>query len=316
MSRIIIPPYRVLKTKTFETIFPNKNGVEINYFYESLRTHKRCELVKKGTSANNMYLEDPNFEWNPQDQKLNCKISIEIHSPTSLFSPIVGVATPSSKLGVAVIWRCKESKARGSVSLDNLEITENSIERYLETEFSIEPGILIGKINFTFVIYLKSYVPCEKSFGFATIPGTILGIIDNKDIYIDGNGSMFPILDEVSNSKLLWRTEISFDDLTETFDEYSFCLYFNKNHEDYECLVTKNKNKHSQLFKEVLAQALFDFIEYARSRDDQFIDNLEGDFEDGSIGRQLKFFINVCQWKLETSHSTLNSIRNFIEEKF
>lgn len=317
MSKIIINPYRVLKQTTVNTIFSGDNCIEMRYFYKSLKNKKEYELIQKGESSNNLYLDDPNYEWNPQNQKLFCKISIQVNSVSSLFSPLIGIATPLSKLGIAVIWRCKESKTRGTINLEDIEITENLIASNLNSEFSIKPKMLIGKINFKFMIYLKEFTPCDNRFGFANKPGTILGLINSKDIYIDGNGSMFPIMDEDINSDLLWRDEICFEDFDETFDDDSFCLYFNKNHSNYADLVsTHNKNKHSQLFKEVLAQAIFDLIEYARDKDDKFMQTITGVYDDGSIAKQLKFFINVCQWNLESPYQSLKSIRKYIEEKF
>ena len=121
-----------------------------------------------------------------------------------------------------------------------------------------KPQSLKGALKLSMVCYLKSPgTPGKDEIHLAKTPGTILGKLDETKLYLEGNGSVFPIVITERKNKPLWWVECNWGDpLSEPFISDNFCLYINKANKLARYLGDRKDMEQTPLFLEIAASAL------------------------------------------------------------
>ncbi len=200
-------------------------------------------------------INDPSGDWHPEDYELSMSKSITISVPKFLFG-VSGIAPLSGTVGIAFMWTARDASVRGAAEVG--EFGFGNIPFRTEASMTLPAHTLRGSVNVSTVLFLKSAGQPKKSEGhLAGITGTILGILDETKLIIDGNGSLFPVmLVEKANAPLWWVEYSSDEPLTDRFDEDHFCLFLNKSNPAYPELNKPEGIQNSPLFLEIISSAI------------------------------------------------------------
>ena len=310
----------------FPTITENNNN---DFFsireYELYYKYNQSDIMlslDKGFLKNLYTIIDRNGIWNLNDYDLHIKRTINIEDPSPLFynndsaNNENAIACHDATLGIAIIWTSKDSNQKEVIPVD--EIRSFDIGKEITAEFIIPKRSVRGILSFYTIIYIKdSGHATSKEFIYANTPGIKLGTIDEFNLAVDGNGSSFPIYEVEKKGYPLWYVECSWKDAT--IDEFSqyVAVYLNTAHPKYVYINTKDKkNFSSQLFIEIMANAVGQIIETLRSeeKDDGF--SILDDAQEGSVALAIKYFRDKLEWDLSTPTNLSLSIRKTLEEKF
>ncbi len=261
-------------------------------------------------------LKDPRCTWYPDTHNLIFTKQCQITSAYHLFG-VGGVAASDSVLGLALRWISSKSDERGVIPFGEVSRKDSTVSYNCEAKF--ERGKLKGSLKYQTILYLKeSAVVTKDESYFSQQPGTILGILDHGEIYIDGNGSVFPIVTVNLPGKPLWQ--VYFNDtanpLQDTFDSENVEIRLNKAHPNFEALKIESSLAESSLFVEVLSSAMMVIVEAAKELcEEDWNDVLNGyGYESGSIAEAIHYFHSKLQWDMSTAPALSSSIREFFEK--
>lgn len=249
--------------------------------------------------------------WNKEKNNICFTRTCKIGDCNSLFGP-AGIATSDSKLGIALTWFSSDSKQRGVKPV--VEFTSNDKEVEANIEFESDNGQFRGLVNFQTIIYLSQFGSAtEDEAHLATVPGTILGELDNKFmIELDGTGSFFPIYDyAATKTSPLWNVTCDWTDPSHDKFVEKVQININTNHTNYAHLRDDNH----QLLIEVISSALELIILKLQSNSEQWRLLEEEDFEPGSVLDAVSYFINNLEWDINNPEGLSSSIRLFLERR-
>ena len=261
-------------------------------------------------------LRDPRCVWYPDSHNLIIKKSCTLQNPGSLFGP-EGLVARNAVIGIAINWISTKSDQRGVIPFG--EITASSESCLFTVEKTFEKSLLKGSLQLQTILYLKkSGKPQDDERLLANSSGTILGTLDNCEIFIDGSGSVFPILTVHIPGKPLWWVvyDEAADPLQDAFDEENVEILLNTAHPHYSALKIGESLKDSPLFLEVISSALMIIINTAReSLGSDWENVLSGHgFAHGSIAEAIYYFVSKLQWDISSSIALSNSIREFFDK--
>ena len=192
-------------------------------------------------------IKDDRCTWYPETHDLHIHKKCKMLAAYSIFG-IGGIAASTSTVGIALRWISSKSDERGVIPFGT--ITRVDCATAFELDHKFEKGKLKGSLKLQTVLYLKSAGICnEDEMYFAQQPGTILGILDQAEVYIDGNGSIFPIVSIDAPGKALWTVfyNDTCDPLHDLFDEENVEIRLNRAHPAYESLkIEALEKKHSK----------------------------------------------------------------------
>ena len=261
-------------------------------------------------------LQDPRCVWYPSTNKLIVRKNGEIKNPTVFFGKN-GIAPKDAVLGVAIIWISSKSDQRGSIQCGSFSAQSNNFEFSIEHQF--EKNSVKGSLLFQLVIYLKkSGNPANDEFHLNNISGVTYGIIEQCEIFIDGNGSVFPISTVNMPGEPLWWVyyDESVDPMVDLFDDENVGIRLNRAHPLFELLKIEASLKESPFFVEVLSSALMVMVNSVRDglgHDwERMIESQE--FVHGSIAEAVYYFIHKLQWDVSSQVNLSKSIHSYFEK--
>lgn len=262
-------------------------------------------------------LTDPRCAWYPSTHDLIFSKVCRITSAYSLFGKN-GIAPANAVLGLAVRWISSKSDERGVIPFGEI-IRTDSVATY-SAEYRFNKGILKGSLKLQTVLYLKDPgTPAASEMYFALQPGTILGTLDQSEVFIDGNGSVFPISIVNAPGKSLWNVyyDETADPLQDPFNGEYVEIRLNKAHPDFDALKIETSMTESTLFLEVVSSAMFVIVEAAKdSLGEDWNNVLNGiGYDPGSIAEAINFFVTHLQWDVSTPAKLAGSIKKFFETK-
>lgn len=308
--------YPVLSQKLFESIGYIPSEPKFSYF-ENDRVH---DLGLKNSTGNQLNLtaeiEDVRCHFELEKHELSVSKSVTINSPQFLFGE-KGIVPQNATIGVAVQWISSKSDHRGVFQLGQISKKDKKVE--LSSTYHFRPSLVRGSIILRTVLYLKEYSGCspnEKHLCNQT--GTIIGTFDGCEILVEGNGSIFPIVEINDPSKPLWKLyyDDSADPLQDAFDEEHVEIRLNKAHPSYDELKIDSSLKESPLFLEVISSALMIIIESAKNAlgpDWDAVINDQSSFDRGSIAEAVSYFVTKLGWETSSPSLMAESIHNFFD---
>lgn len=283
-----------------------------DYEHHPLQMEEKNEMPFSFTAQ----LRDPRCVWYPDSHNLIVKRSCSLQNPENLFGP-EGLVARNAVIGIAVNWISTKSEQRGVIPFG--EITASSTACSFSFEKRFEKSLLKGSLQLQTILYLKkSGKPRSDEQLLANNTGTVLGILDSCEIFIDGSGSVFPILTVHIPGKPLWWVvyDEAADPLQDAFDEENVEILLNTAHPHYNSLKIGESLKDSPLFLEVISSALMIIINTAKESLGSDWDNvLSGHgFAHGSIAEAIYYFVSKLQWDISGPIALSNSIREFFDK--
>ena len=243
-------------------------------------------------------LTDPCAQWHPEKNGLYANITCIINVPSFLFGKNGLVAADGGKIGIAIMWMAPDSSERGVFAIDEISKT-SAAPHAINGTVKFPAKVLRGTLVLRTILYLKEHGnPDEMEKHQASEPGTVLGIMDETRIIIDGNGSVFPIHETAAPTNPLWWVQCNWTDATEDrFVDDNFCIYLNTAHKNYSNLNANEGLKNSPLLLEIICSAL-EILVTKVMQDPVARDAVmtgEG-LCAGSIASVVNYFFNKFEW--------------------
>ncbi len=293
----------------------NKLLFEPNVYQFSYFTNEEKNMETQFLDVNNLIkFEDPSYEWDPDKNNLLVKRNSRIRNPHFLFGEN-GVVPLDAELAIGVLWSSKSVNLRGAKQIKTFNAqTPFPMEVDLELDFA--KGNLKQELYVETVVYInKPGKPTPDESHLGNQPGLMLGTLDSTRIVLEGNGSVFPIVEVADDTLPLWWVVCSWTDPQEdSFDEENVKICINTAHKYFDQVYSgKKKVKDSPLFLEIIATSLQSIIH--KAQESPSWENIKsGDqLVPGSIGAAIYYFITTFGWDV-TSPEKLNlSIREYLE---
>lgn len=258
-----------------------------------------CLLESESTDSANskmtvVQLTDPVSKWHPEINNLKVDISGSISAPMHLFGPNGIAARDGGILGIAVLWTSKDSSIRGIENVFAFD-SKNSIFSF-NGDVVFPAHSLRGTLVLQTVIYLKDVGnQARDESHLASVTGTILGVLEETRIIIDGNGSIFPVVEKADKAMPLWWVDCNWEDPTEDLlVDDNFCLYLNTAHTFYPDLNLNNGIQKSPLFQEILASTIGILITAVLTDEAYKDQTISGqNLVPGSVSAAVHYFLKV-----------------------
>lgn len=261
-------------------------------------------------------LQDPRCVWYPSTNNLIVRKCGEIKNPIVFFGAN-GIAPKNAILGIAVIWISSKSDQRGVIPCGSISMQSEKFEFSMEHQF--EKNSVKGSLQFQLVVYLKkSGEPTDDELHLNNISGVTYGIIEQCEIFIDGNGSIFPISTVNMPKAPLWWVyyDNSVDPMSAPFDNENVGIRLNSAHPLFDLLKIDSSLKESPFFIEVLSSALMIIINSVKDSLGQDWDRLidAQDYTHGSIAEAIYYFIHKLQWDITSQANLSKSIHSYLDK--
>lgn len=286
-----------------------------DYSFTYLSNGETCPLSMKPITIASQH-EIPNFnlvddrgEWDAVHFPATINRDMTIANPELLFGA-QGLAVHNAELGLAVLLCSLSSNHRFAIPVVNFTVQNKSVSGSFS--FKMPENFYRDKISLRTVVYVRS--PGEPSGGediLANLPGTILGVIDEIAVYLDGTGSLFPVKKESDPTHPLWRVECDWvDPFNDLFTEENVCVIFNQAHPNYGLLKIENGMNGSPFLADVIASALQIII--MKTIDSvgsvEALDNVDSACP-GSILDAVHYFISTFGWDPHSPERLAETIR-------
>lgn len=261
---------------------------------------------------------DPRCNWSPETHDLLITKKCSLAQAYCLFG-IGGIVPSTAEVGVALKWISTKSDVCGIIPFGVINKLDSAIE--FTASAVLAKGLIKGSLKLQTFLYLKDP---GKQFSNETYlarqPGTVLGILDQYEIFIDGNGSLFPIMEVNKPGEPLWKVFFndSCDPLHDKFDNDNVEIQLNKAHPSYENLRVETSISETPLLLEVLSSALFVIFVAAKEAIDQDWDKVMNgeageDYDTGSIADAVHHFVTKLGWNIDTPTKLAASIKEYFE---
>jgi hypothetical protein len=250
--------------------------------------------------------------WDAETSRLGIKASYKIQNPNMLFGKD-GIACKDSVLGVAILWKSKDSRQRGSIQIGSIKYGEGPTSIELEN-YSFNAGQFRGKLTLETVIYLKeSGIPKYDESILSNIPGTVYGGIDKIDVYFDGAGAICQTYVNPTAGGPLWKISCEFDDpLSDGFYE-SVVIETNPLNTGYKYIDPSNAAYNPEMLREILAEQMSTILLTIRMKcsEDEWTSIMDGNADKDSIG-DITFSLMNEGIDLSSPTACAESMRRYI----
>ena len=308
--------YPVLKTDAAQDAGFVPEVPELYYHGED----GRCMMDLRDNEGNGLYysavISDPRCAWEPESHELHLRQAFSLQNTRAWFGP-EGVVAGDAVLGLALHWSSTGSEQQGTVQTG--EIKKVSVETQAEGCLSFGKGFLKGSIIVELLVYLKKAgVPRSDEKHLCNATGTVLGTLMHYELYIDGNGSTFPIVTESNPDKPLWTVDYNPDDMmTDPFDYEHVAIVLNSAHRDYHLISQDSSDYCLPFFSEVLSDALVVMTAILKdSAREQGVwdDILAGqNYDPGSVAAAMNYFVTKLEWDTDDLQKLSESVHKFID---
>ena len=253
---------------------------------------------------------DPKVNWDPDIHNLMLYQEIEIQNTKFLFNSD-GLVTADSEIGVAFRWYSKDSNQYNVYPIGR--ITNNEIHnKFLNLNIEIPSGSLSGKVTFDIIFYLAKKGPTMSNI----VTGTVLGVLERKQILLEGDASMFPIVEVDDSLKPLWWVICNFDEpVVEQFNTENIAIVINMGHKNAKHLKIEKGLTSSPLLLEIIANGLQIIVQKIKESGDWDLIQ-QNHSEPGSIGEAIYYFINTFSWDISSPENLARSIREDFDNRF
>lgn len=203
--------------------------------------------------------------WNAADFNLKIKISLQLSKAKNLFSGANAVAEENAQIGVAVRWRIPGMAERQTSVFTNFLLDKNTDNADGQLELTFPSHYLRNGLAWEVTLFLKT--SGTSGSVFAQVPGSLLGIIDQKNISTGGVKGIFnTIWENAGENNPLWRVKLDFSSFDEPFCPEAIALYLNRDHCGSSLIAADDKKISPMLF-EIFSNVCFLLLRTAVKRD-------------------------------------------------
>lgn len=250
--------------------------------------------------------------WSPINHNLKVEQVIKITNPSYFFGES-GVTSSENKIGFAAHIHSTTSNFQKVINFGSLEYTEKPTD--VSFEYNFPKSSIRGVIYIDFLIYLKDY---QSGGAFQTdIVGMKLneGDIGNIIIYVDGDGSIFPITEFEEKDGPLWILEKNWiEPNLDTFDVSNINLSLNIAHPLFAQLKEGKNRVNKRFMGDIIVQAMAYIINDVLFNDGYTVEDFE-DAEPNSILAAVAYWITTFEIDISSAFSVSNSLRRYWEYK-
>ena len=253
---------------------------------------------------------DSQSNFDSDENDLHGIISISLKNIEKLYGP-EGIAPSGSSLSIALEYFSQKARYR-KVIQSNKSLLPGQAFRH-NFEFIVPKEMGLNELKFSILIFLeksaKKLLPTEAFLN--NTQGFILGSLSNFTLYLEGEGSLFPIYTIASKDKKLWSIEINYEDPTVEQLTESVKLKINSTHKDYSLLNPADKKYCDRLINEIMSSAITILI--TQLKEDGFLDHLEDNYADGSILQFAVYMKDVLNIDFSNIINTSSSLREYLD---
>lgn len=278
--------------------YQNDSGDLIDYVYED---EERIILMNE---------IDP--LWTPSHHNLRIEQSIKIENP-SVFFGSNGVTAEGNTIGFSAHIYSQASSFQRTISFGTIEASDSS--SVIKFNFDFNPGMLRGSLRIDFFMYVKELR--LKQLFQAPMQGMKLNSCSLGDmtIFIDGDGSVFPITEFENPNGPLWKFERNWiEPQIDTFDITNVNLMLNTAHPLFSQLKEGRTRVSKRFMGEIIVQSMAMII-----HEILFVENIDEETfsgaEPNSILAAVDYWIKTFEVDTSSMYSVSNSLREFWEEK-
>ena len=309
--------YPVLSDQTVRKLVPEAVSRSFSYFDDEEEYGLDLKNKTDDKSDFSAELNDPRCIWAPETHGLILHGKVRINEPECLFGE-KGVVCRNATIGIAEQWISVKSDMRGTIPVGEFSIASGTTE--FEYMHRFEKSILKGSVVIQLVFYLKkSGIANEGEKHLCNYTGTILGITDVCQIYIDGSGSLFPVASVYEPGGPLWSVyyDETADPFQDMFDSEHVEIRLNEAHPNYKQLKIETSLKESPLFLEVISTSLLIIIESAKEAlgpDWNSVVDGTVEIKEGTIAEAIRYFVMKLGWDISGPNHLSQSIHRFFDE--
>lgn len=304
--------FPVLTPEIFQKIGYIAEEYEFSYSSDEEFPLKQESITQKNDVIK---LTDERCEWSPDHYNIKLNRKLRISTPVHLFGSR-GLACNTAKIGIAVVWMSKASNQRGIIKCG--EFSREDFSPEVQVEYDFKEGTLTGSFTLATVLYLsKGGIPEANEKFLANQQGIILGLLDEYTVIIDGNGSIFPIVEVNIPNQPLWWVKCNWTDPTaDNFDQENVQICLNAAHKDFGLFDLKEGLKNSPMLCDVIATALAIIIQKVKDSD-YWDDTIKGNsLSQGSVSQAVHYFITTFGWDWQSPEKLALSIRADFDKRF
>lgn len=305
----------VLTNEQILSVLPHPASISLYYYDNGIAQSLQLADQTENQFDMTAVLRDPKCDWYPETHALHMRRSVSVADASSWFGQ-GGVVPADASIGIAQQWISTKSETRGFIPMG--EIRRDDRNQLLTAEYVFPQNSLKGSLLLKTIIYVKN-AGTASSAGLAH-SGTILGVLDCCEIFVDGNGSVFPIATINDPKQPLWY--VYFDDtadpMQDAFDQEHVEIRLNRAHPCYEQLKIESSLRESPLFLEVLSSAMVVIVQSAKEllgADWDNVVNGQSTYEHGSIAEAVYYFVAKLGWNITSPAKLAKSIHSFFDTK-
>lgn len=249
--------------------------------------------------AQHQYAVGKDSDWDPTEHALVVQCSIARAPLLQVIFGPEGVAISGTEVLLALEWTSADSCWRTLGTVHSLQCDEKITDVVLEIE--LKPGTVRGTGLISVQAFLGSHTS-EYVPGYAHHSGARLGtLVQPIEIIIDGDGSLFPVLEEpLGVGEPLWELKSCWSDpQDEPFSSEYVALVLNSTHPHFEQLRDRRalNIEQSPLMRQIFAAWLALVISQVKEdmgvEFDTHLDAPEADEGIGSIADAVCSFIRL-----------------------
>lgn len=276
--------------------------------YEHANESREIDLSK--LEGDTVYINEIDSLWVPTNHNLNLYIKFYFKDTTVFFGPS-SATNKENKLGLAAKIYSKGSNFQEIVKLS--EITSFTKSQDIEHTFNFPHSFFRDSFNIEFFIYLMDVK--VKGLGQAQDIGTILNVepLYIFTVFVDGDGSIFPITEFREPNGPFWRLEKSWVSPEEdTFDSSNIRLAINIEHELFEQVNSGRLKTSQKLMNDIITQAMAMIIQEVLIVQNANISEADESVEN-SILRIVRYWVDTFEVETDSIFSITNSLNRNIE---
>lgn len=308
--------YPVLTDEQISTVISSPPSISFFYFHDGTEQYLQLENKTDNEFNYTVELRDPKCDWYPETHDLVMQRSLTIGDPSLWFGKN-GVVPANATIGIAQQWVSVKAELRGVIPMGEIHNGDKNVE--FATEYVFRRNTIKGSLLLKTIVFLKDAGCASKDEQFlCSQTGTILGEVDCCEIFIDGNGSVFPIATINDPNQPLWMVyyDETADPMQDAFDHEHVEIRLNSAHPNYDQLKIESSLKESPLFLEVISSALMIIIDSVKTvlgPDWENVINGQGSFVHGSIAEAINYFFVKLDWDDSSPSKLAQSIHGFFD---
>lgn len=266
----------------------------------------RHGIAVDDTVRDNQYYLHDSRGWSIAEIGMMARFRLSVANPSALYSMV----SPGALLSVGVIVSSKESNRTEAFELSALN---RDGPQEIAKNLNLESGVYRNEIRFRAVLYLKE--SGRLVGGTASVPGTILGILDEFQVVFDRQVGLFPTEVVSDPEGPLWWIVCRWSDISEdSFSKDNVVLCLNSANPWYSLINPDSPNFKDALFIEAMSSAVTTLMMEAKAQP-EWSHVINDDAAEGTIAFMLSYMINTLGWDSSSPSSLSRDIRIYMQKE-